>query len=206
MADIDNMKLPHAMLPPLPPTADWRLALAFGVVMVLAGGIGAIYGSVATIASVLAFGAMLITAGLMHIVRIFRRDDERRGAWLEHLLMAAMYLAMGVYIVLAPQVATIGLTIALMAFFLAIAFLRFTMAWKRRGQKAEAVSQAIGGLSALALTGVIILGWPLSALWAIGVLVSVEMLMNGWMMIFAALRLKRRMKDEERNDAQGATA
>ncbi len=196
-----DIKLPLAM-PPLPPGADWRLALAFGIVMAISGGIGAIYGTVATIASVLAFGTMLIAAGLMHIVRIFRRDDERRGAWLEHLLMAAMYLAMGVYIVLAPQVATIGLTIALMAFFLAIAFLRFTMAWKRRDQKPEAISQAIGGVSALALTGVIILGWPLSALWAIGVLVSVEMLMNGWMMIFAALRLRRRMKD----DAQEASS
>jgi len=165
--------------------SQWGIPL--GILMILAGGLGILYASLATLASVLLFGGMLVAAGGMHIVRLLRRDDERRNAWVEHVLMAAMYFAMGAYILLEPQVATLGLTVALCGFFLAIAALRFTMAWRRRAHRMEAFSQLMGGVASLILVGVIVLHWPVSALWAIGVLVSVELLMNGWMMVFASL-------------------
>ena len=90
-----------------------------------------------------------------------------------------------------------------MVFLGAIAIMRLSFAWRRREDKAEMASQLIGALSALALIAVIIWTWPISALWAIGVLVSVEMLMNGWMLVFASIALRRAMNETTKEEQHG---
>jgi len=191
--------LHHGLRPEIPEGADWRWTLAAGVLMVIGGTVGVLYGSLATIASVIFFGAGLVSAGMLHIVSMFRKEDARKGAWVENLLMAAMYGAMGAWILLDPMGATAGLTLMLCVFFAVIALMRFSLAWKRRAQRGEMLSQMLGGIMALGLMGVVIASWPLSTLWAIGVMVSVELLMNGWILVFAALSLRKSM---QRRDAE----
>lgn len=189
--------LRRGLRPEIPEGADWRWTLAAGLLMVAGGTAGVLYGSMATIVSVVFFGAGLVAAGVLHIVSMFRKEDARRGAWLENLLMALMYFSMGGFILLDPVGATAGLTIMLCVFFLVIALTRFSLAWKRREQQGEMVSQFIGGAMALVLMGVVIAYWPLSTLWAIGVMVSVELLMNGWMLVFASLSLRKAMNERD---------
>jgi len=187
--------LRRGLRPEIPEGADWRWTLAAGLLMVAGGTAGVLYGSLATIVSVVFFGAGLVSAGILHIVSIFRREDARKGAWLENLLMAVMYGSMGGFILLDPVGATAGLTLMLCVFFTVIALMRFSLAWKRRDHQSEMISQVLGGLMALLLMGVVIAYWPLSTLWAIGVMVSVELLMNGWMLVFAALSLRKSMNE-----------
>jgi uncharacterized membrane protein HdeD (DUF308 family) len=49
----------------------------------------------------------------------------------------------------------------------------------------------LSGVLALVLAGLILSEWPLSGLWAVGVLVGVDLLMTGASMIALALTLKR---------------
>lgn len=182
--------------PEIPEVTDWRWTLAAGVLMVVGGTAGVFYGAMATIVSVVFFGSSLVAAGVLHIVSMFRKEDARQGAWLENLLMALMYFSMGGFILLDPLGATAGLTLMLCVFFLVIALMRFSLAWKRRKQQGEMISQFIGGTMALLLMGIVIAYWPLSTLWAIGVMVSVELLMNGWMLVFASLSLRKAMNDQ----------
>jgi hypothetical protein len=45
---------------------------------------------------------------------------------------------------------------------------------------------------ASAMLGVVILlGWPQAALWVIGLIVAVELIVNGWICIFLALAARR---------------
>lgn len=189
--------LRRGLRPEIPEGADWRWTLAAGLLMVAGGTAGVLYGSLATIVSVVFFGAGLISAGILHIVSIFRREDARKGAWVENLLMAAMYGSMGGFILLDPVGATAGLTLMLCVFFAVIALMRFSLAWKRRDHQGEMFSQVLGGAMALFLMALVIAYWPLSTLWAIGVMVSVELLMNGWMLVFAALSLRKSMNERD---------
>jgi len=171
--------------------AGWGWMLAFGLLMAVAGMMGIVYGAVTTIASVIAFGSVLVAAGLMHIISIFLQKDHRSKAKLENFLMGGMYLSVGIFILFDPTAATLGLTLLMGGVFFAIAGMRFMLAWQRREEKQEVIGQILGGIAALALTIIISVYWPVSALWAIGVMVSVELMMNGWILTFAALRLRQ---------------
>ena len=177
------------------PHSDWRWTLATGVALIVGGTVGVLYGTLATIATLLAFGVGLVAASVMHAISAVRGDDARRGARLEHALLALMYFALGVFTLIHPHAASFGWTVALMVFLGVIAVMRLSFAWRRREDKAEMASQIIGALSALGLIAVIIWTWPISALWAIGVLVSVEMMINGWMLVFASVALRRAMNE-----------
>ncbi len=186
----------------LTPRTDWRWVLAAGVLLVVGGTVGVLYGALATIATLLAFGAGLVAAAILHAISAVRGDDARRGARLEHALLALMYLALGVFTLVQPHVAAFGWTIALLVFLGTIALMRLSFAWRRREDRAEMASQLIGALSALFLAGVIVATWPVSALWAIGVLISVELLVNGWMLIHAALAIRHAMQERRPEEAR----
>jgi uncharacterized membrane protein HdeD (DUF308 family) len=43
------------------------------------------------------------------------------------------------------------------------------------------------GISDLILAAIIILGWPISAVWVLGLLVGVNLITSGWAIVMAAL-------------------
>ncbi len=45
----------------------------------------------------------------------------------------------------------------------------------------------VSGISDLALAAIIILGWPLTAGWALGLLVGINLITSGWAIAMAAL-------------------
>ena len=49
----------------------------------------------------------------------------------------------------------------------------------------------LSGLMTIALGVMILAKWPFSALWFIGLLVAIEMLMNGWTLVMLAFQAKR---------------
>ena len=49
----------------------------------------------------------------------------------------------------------------------------------------------IAGLIAIVLGLLILLQWPFSGLWVLGLLIAIELLVNGWTYIFIALAIRR---------------
>jgi uncharacterized membrane protein HdeD (DUF308 family) len=49
----------------------------------------------------------------------------------------------------------------------------------------------ISGIADLVLAAVIILGWPISAVWALGLLVGINLLTSGWALVMAAFAGRR---------------
>jgi len=188
--------------PKIPEGADWRWTLVAGILMVTGGAAGVLYGTIITIASVVFFGSGLLVAGVLHVISIFRKEDSRKTARAENLLLALMYGSMGGFILLDPVGATAGLTLMLCIFFLVITLMRFSLAWKRRDKRGEMISQFIGGVTTLTLLGVVIVYWPLSTLWVIGVMVSVELLMNGWILVFASLSLRKALHENDTENVE----
>ncbi len=172
-------------------TRNWIWTLIFGIALVILGVIGLYLSVWVTLASVMVFGAMLIAAAVMHGIESFRKPDHRKGSRLENILMAAMYLAMGGYVLIDPLAASIGLTLVLGAVFAAIGVTRLVYAWQRRDRKTEALLHVLTGGVALIMAAIILMEWPVSGLWVIGLLTSVELIQNGWLLVFAALALRR---------------
>ncbi len=169
----------------------WGWTLAFGIILVLLGSIGLITAATVTLASVLLFGSLLAAAAVLHLIEAFRKPDHRRGSRLENGLLALLYLAMAATIYIDPLSASLGLTLVLAGLFAAIGIMRLAYAWQRREQRTEALLHLLGGVANLAITALIIIYWPFSGFWVIGTLISIELLMNGWLLVFAALVLRR---------------
>ena len=45
----------------------------------------------------------------------------------------------------------------------------------------------LSGISDLALVAIIVLGWPLTAGWALGLIVGINLITSGWAIVMAAL-------------------
>ena len=49
----------------------------------------------------------------------------------------------------------------------------------------------IAGLTAIVLGVLILMQWPYSGLWVLGLFIAIELIVNGWTYIFIALAMRR---------------
>ena len=111
---------------------DWRVTLAFGLLLIVLGTVGLYLSVFVTLASVLLFGGFLIAGGVLHGIEVFRKQDRRKGTRLENLLIALIYIGMGLLIAYDPVAASAGLTLMIAGLFAAMGAIRLTHAWQRR--------------------------------------------------------------------------
>ncbi len=91
-----------------------------------------------------------------------------------------------------PVQGAISLTIVLTAFFIAEGVFQTTVAIASRQVLAGTwVWMLLSGLADLVLAAIIIAGWPGTAIWALGLLVGVNLLTSGWAVVVAALAGRR---------------
>lgn len=154
-----------------------------GVVAVIAGLAAIVLPLLASIAAEIFIGWVLVLAGVATAIDAFSVRDVART--IARLLLAALMMTAGLYLVLAPIDALEGVTLILAILFLASGAIRLLVALARRGR---------GGTGALALSGafgiavgvLIILELPSSAAWALGLLVGVDLVFFGFTAIAAA--------------------
>ena len=141
----------------------------------------------ATITTLL-FGGILIFVGVAQF--FFALHSESAGRLLLKILLSALYVITGVLIAFFPIAGVAALTLVLGTLLLAAAALEAITAFLLRPVKGwgwflfnAAVSLLMGFL--------ILAGWPVSAIWAIGTLVGVAVLMNGLSRIAIAAKMRR---------------
>ena len=164
----------------------WAWFLVLGLVMVALGLVAIGWSSLATLASVLFVGWLLIVAGVTETVFAFQ---ERcwSGFFLD-LLAGLLYLATGVLIVVNPGAAAVTLTL-LIAFFLVLGGLfRILFAISTRVPNWGWLT--LHGAINVALGVLIWNQWPLSGLWVIGLFLGIDLTLNGWTLVMLSLVLK----------------
>jgi uncharacterized membrane protein HdeD (DUF308 family) len=115
------------------------------------------------------------------------------------LLTAALSIAVGVLLVMRPVQGAISLTVVLTAFFIIEGIFQTAVAIASRQVMAGTwVWMLLSGLSDLVLAAIIIMGWPGTAVWALGLLVGVNLVMSGCAVVSGALT--------GRDMARGSTA
>ena len=96
---------------------NWGWLLALGIVSIILGVIALLDSIVATIASMLVFGWLLLIAGIVEVVHIFR--DRKGGHILLHCLNAALAFVVGLMLLRYPVPGALIVTLLLTAYLVA---------------------------------------------------------------------------------------
>ena len=167
---------------------NWGWLFCLGVLFIVLGciGLGMLVGL--TLASVLFLGVLTIIAGILQFVDVFRYRQWKGAVW--HGLIAILYFIVGALILYDPILASTVITALLAWVLIFIGITRFMMAVSLRHEK-EWGWLLFAGLAAIILGILILLQWPWSGLWVIGLFIAIELLMSGWTYIFIAFSIRR---------------
>jgi uncharacterized membrane protein HdeD (DUF308 family) len=170
-------------------TKHWKLFLIEGILLVLLG-IGAIIvPPIAGLAVTLILGWLFLIGGIAGLVLTFMAR-EMPGFWWS-LLSAVLSIAAGVVLIGWPLQGLFTLTIVLTAFFIleGVASIMFALEHKRElsGRWGWVLA---AGVFDLLVAVMIFAGLPGSALWAIGLLVGINLVFGGSSLIGLALAVK----------------
>ncbi|WP_290818250.1 DUF308 domain-containing protein [Halovivax sp.] len=161
----------------------WRtLALAGGAVAVV--GLLAIALPFATgVAITYVIGALLLLGGLVHAGHAFTVRGWKRSFWQGTL--AAVSIVAGVVLLANPIVGLLSLTLLVIAYLLVDGIAELWLSLRMGDESGRGWIAASGALS-LVLAGVLWAGFPIDALWIVGVVVGVSLLATGLSMIAVA--------------------
>jgi uncharacterized membrane protein HdeD (DUF308 family) len=165
---------------------NWWLFLAFGVLSIIVGLLAISSTFVATLVSVRVFGWLLLIAGITEVVHAVMVRNLKGFAL--HLLSAALYLLVGLFMLEDPIRAAAVLTLLLAASFFVGGVLRIIFSLAVRFPAWPWV--LLNGVVDLILGVLIFNEWPESSLWVIGLFVGIDLLFHGWSWVILALTVR----------------
>jgi uncharacterized membrane protein HdeD (DUF308 family) len=165
---------------------QWWIFFILGLISVFVGLVAISSAFVATLASVTVFGVLLLISGATEVIHAVMVRNLKGFAL--HLLAAALYLLVGLFMLEDPIQAAVVLTLVLAASFIVAGVLRiiFTLAVRFCGWPWVLVN----GLVDLILGIMIWNRWPESSLWVIGLFVGIDLLLHGWSWVVLALTVR----------------
>jgi uncharacterized membrane protein HdeD (DUF308 family) len=168
---------------------NWSIALS--LLLLLAGFFAILIPYVSGIAITLFIGWAIILAGITHFVMAFKTHTTGGVLW--ELLLGALYLFAGGYLVFHPRSGLASLTLLLAVYLLFEGIIEIIHAFQVRPRHGTAwlwINAAI----TLILAIMIWKTWPVSSAWAIGTLVGLSMIFSGISRLMLSLAAKRALK------------
>lgn len=165
----------------------WGGLFLLGIILIVVG-IFAIWAPfVSTFASVLTLGWLLVVSGVIQLVFAF--STRRSGSYLAHALFAILNIIIGFLMITHPDITAATLTLLLAAFFLGLGLFRIFSAAAMRFESWGWIF--VSGVLALILGILILVHWPSSALWVLGLFIGIDFLFTGWTMVVASLVMRK---------------
>jgi uncharacterized membrane protein HdeD (DUF308 family) len=184
----DIIRAPSATdLAPL--RAKWGWILALGIVYTVAGFIALGSVMMATAASVLIVGVMMIVAGVAEIINAFQCKGW--GRFLIWALLGVLYIVAGFITFENPLLAALVLTLLLGASLVASGIVRIILAFSMKREQPW-IWLLLSSIVTLLLGVLILARWPVSSVYVLGIFLGVDLVMAGTGWIVLALALHRR--------------
>jgi uncharacterized membrane protein HdeD (DUF308 family) len=173
-------------LEPLRAKSGWIVAL--GVVYVIAGIVA--LGSVvtATVATVFVVGIMMLIAGVAEVINAFQ--IKTWGKFLLWILLGVLYIVAGFVTFENPLLAAAMLTLFLGIALLASGITRIVLAFSMKAAMPW-IWVLLSGVITLLLGLVILVHWPVSSLYILGLFLGIDLVLAGASWIGIGLGLKR---------------
>ncbi len=172
---------------------NWKWLLALGIFFTLSGIIGILTVPVVTITTVITFGVFMQIGGILQIVNGFKMREWKSITL--HIIIGIIYILGGLVAVINPILASMVLTLLLAFSIISIGAVRIAVSIQNKDAPAWYMG-LISGILSVALGMSIALQWPWSSISAIGVIISVDLLMNGWANISLALAVRKLAKSQ----------
>jgi uncharacterized membrane protein HdeD (DUF308 family) len=169
----------------------WIWFLSEGIVLVILGTLALMAPTIASVAATVFFGWILLLSGIVGLISTWRARKAPGFGW--SLLSALVGIVAGLLLLAWPLSGTVSLTAVLIVFLVLEGGVSIMYALEHRG----ALSGQWGWMLASGILDVILgvllfIGLPATALWALGLLVGINMLFGGWALILMALHARPR--------------
>lgn len=168
----------------------WVFYLVEGVVLLVLGASAIVLPPLATLAVTIILGWLFFVSGVVGLFTTFWMRATPGFWW--SLLSAVLGIVVGLLLLAMPVSGAVSLTFVLIAFFIieGIASIMYALDHRR-----EAGGQwgwmLVSGIIDLVLAAMILAGLPSTAVWAIGLLVGINMVFGGAALIAMALHARR---------------
>jgi len=169
----------------------WYIATA--VLLIVLGMFAIIEPGVAGLGVTLLIGWLLVFGGFTHLIAAFKGGGAKQVIF--QVLVGIVYMIGGLYFLTHPLLAIGTLTLLLASVILVVAVLEIISYFRLKTEHGASGWILLNGIITLLLGGLIWFHWPSSSVWAIGILVGVNLLMTGMTRLMfgvAARRLLRR--------------
>jgi len=159
-----------------PLRAKWGWIVALGVVYLVAGFIA--LGSIvmATVASVLIVGVMMIIAGVAEVINAFQIKSW--GRFLIWGLLGVLYIVAGFLTFENPVLAAVVLTLLLGASLLVSGIVRLFLAFSMK-RESPWIWVALSGVITLLLGLLILARWPINSVYILGLFLGIDLIFAG---------------------------
>ena len=159
--------------------------MLYGVLLVILGFLAIAVPYVATLATGILIGWLLVAGGVFGLIAVFSAGKSASGFWWN--LTSIIYLLAGLALLIRPVAGVLTLTILLAAYLLAGGIVKIVMAIGYKSDIPKAWGWVLfSGIVDLALAFIIMSGFPGTATWVIGLMVGINLLMMGVSLIVAA--------------------
>jgi uncharacterized membrane protein HdeD (DUF308 family) len=162
------------------------LFLYEGILLVILGLAAVVLPVFATIAFTILIGWLFLISGVMGLVTTFWTRGAPGFWW--SLISGVIGVAAGIVLLIWPISGSVSLTLLLIAFFAVEGVVTIMYAIEHRNQMTGRWGwMMVSGIVDLILAGIIFAGLPGSALWALGLLVGINLVFGGVAMVGMAL-------------------
>lgn len=174
------------------PQGNWLLLT--GVLLAVLGLAAILSPSIAGGAVVYVIGGFLVVTGIVQLLTGWRADSFTSK--LTSVVQGAIGTAAGIAVLAHPFYGLAALSLVLAVFFLIDGLWKIVNSFAYR-PAAGWLAVLASGLIAVALSWMIWRQWPVSGLWAVGILVGVDLLSTGLALITLALTWKKTLRRVE---------
>jgi uncharacterized membrane protein HdeD (DUF308 family) len=170
----------------------WRLFLIEGIVLVVLGAAAIVVPPLATLSVAIFLGWLFLISGITGLSTTLRMRQAPGFAW--SLVSAVLGIVAGFVLIAFPASGALSLTLVVIAFFAieGAATIMYALEHKRE-LSGRWGWMLVSGLVDLFLAAVILAGFPVSAAWAVGLLVGINMMFGGVALIMMALHARAAM-------------
>lgn len=161
------------------------LFLFEGILLLALGVLAVLVPAIASVAATIFFGWILLVSGVVGLFTTFR-GRQLPGFWWS-LLSAIIGIVAGVLLLAWPLQGAFSLTSVLIAFLLIEGAVSIFYALEHRSGTPRWGYMLASGIVDLVLGLILFAGLPGTAVWALGLLIGINMIFGGWALILMAL-------------------
>ncbi|MBS1678348.1 MAG: DUF308 domain-containing protein [Actinobacteria bacterium] len=161
----------------------WRTLRWVGIASIIIGCIAILLPELFSLGAAVFIGCILVIVSAFLTAAAFTAHGV--GSLLARLAWALLTFLVGLWLIIEPHNGTLTLTLVLGIYFLLMGVTRIVVAFMGRGTP-NAGWVGLSGLCGLIIGVLVLIEFPSSADWAIGLLVGIDLIFAGWTLVSVA--------------------